>query len=629
MHLSRDDKEKREDLVADRVLAGFTFSYLRKYKKLISIAILLIVIGTVISLIPLLLIEKVFDEDLANDDRSGLLTSMLVMVIAYILTWVIQFIRIVIIAKVGQSSVYQLRNDMFNKLQNQSQEYFDRSQSGKINSRMTNDVDTISEFLGSGIVEVIASGFELIGIVALMLYLDIKLSLISFLIIPFLLLLSWFFRGPVRRVATKTRVTIAKVTSNLSENISGAKESKTFGREKENQRQFDQVNKENYQASMKAQTLFALIFPFISIIAAVGIMAVLWFAGYQAAVVGDTKYSVGLITAFMLLIQRFFRPIFTLSMFYSVFQSALASMERIYLFMNEPIKVEDSKDAKEIKIINGDIAFDKVNFSYDKKVPIFEDLSLGVQGKKSIALVGHTGAGKTTFIRMIMRFYDVDQGEIFIDGQNIKDVSLSSLRKIIGFVPQEPVLFNGTILDNIKYGNPEVLIDEVYDACRLVGIHDFIMDLPEQYETIVRERGKRLSMGQRQLISFTRALIVNPSVLILDEATSSLDPIAEIRIQQALEKLLVDRTSIIIAHRLSTIRKADRIIVLENGKIIQDGTHKELVFTKGKYQELYLNQFIYKKDGGETEDPGDTKHEMMKKHKKMMKIKKTHPMHGD
>ncbi|MCH8908910.1 MAG: ABC transporter ATP-binding protein [Candidatus Heimdallarchaeota archaeon] len=510
-------------------------------------------------------------------------------------SWLISLVNNFVIGKLGQSTIFDLRNEMFAKLMNQSRSYFDKNQSGQINSRMTNDVETLSGFLGGSISSIIFAVLQLFGILFVMLYLDITLSLISFLLIPLLLGVTLILRGPIRRIAQSRRKTIADVTSNIAENISGAKESKVFARERENIKEFERVNRENYKISMKSVSLFALIQPAVSIIAAIGTMLILAYAGYQAAALGNGKYTPGLIAAFMAYLARFFFPIFTLSMFYNTWQAAVASLERIYIFLNEPVDITDEQHAKDLPIKRGEVSFENVDFSYKEEIPIFKKLNLEIESGTMVAIVGTTGAGKSTLIKLLMRFYDITAGKLLIDGQEIKSYTIKSLRSSMGLVPQEPILYDDTILENIRFGSPDKSVEDVIEVAKLVGIHDFVQDLTDGYQTRVSEGGKRLSMGQRQLIAFARAILPDPKLLILDEATSSLDPISEIRVQNALEQVLKGRTSIVIAHRLSTIRKADKIIVLEAGKVIQSGLHKELVVKSGKYQDLYLKQFFTEK----------------------------------
>jgi ABC-type multidrug transport system fused ATPase/permease subunit len=588
--LSREE-EKREYLVSDRDLVDFTLRYLKPYRALVLASLAFIIVSSLLNLIPELVIRKIIDQDIVTGDAIGLRQSVLLMVTIYILSWIFSFGFTYSTSKLGQTTILDLRMDMYEHMLHQSQSYFDKNQSGKINSKLTNDLETLSGFLGSGLVDIMATVVQIVGIVVIMLALNVTLALISFSIIPLLVLLTFFIRGPVRHASRRTRKTIAKVTDNLSENISGAKTTKTFARETSNKREFSKINRENYEASMTATKLFAIIFPMVGVISALGTALILGYAGYQTAVVGNNIYSVGLVATFMAYLTRFFRPIFRISMFYSTFQSALASLERVYTFLDEEISITDQEDAQHLQLNGGKIEFDHVRFAYSDEIVVFEDLDVTVQPGSVTALVGETGAGKSTFIKMIPRFYDVNSGSIRIDDQDISSLSLSSLRAQIGVVPQTTHLFNTSILENIRYGTPDATEAQVQEVSQLVGLHDYINSLPDGYRTVVREEANRLSQGQKQLVSFARALLKDPPILILDEATSSLDVISEIRVQEALEKVIEGRTVIAIAHRLSTIRNADRILVIENGVIVQDGTHKELVKISGKYQDLYLKQF--------------------------------------
>ncbi|MDH5647843.1 MAG: ABC transporter ATP-binding protein/permease, partial [Candidatus Heimdallarchaeota archaeon] len=521
---------ERLKVVSDKNLFLFAIRYMRNYRLLVTLSILFVIIGTILNLIPELLIRKIIDIDIKNKDIEGLLLSVLLMVLIYIISWLINFLDSFTTTKIGQSTIKDLRNDMFIKMVNQSQSFYDKEQSGSINSKMTNDLNTLAGFFSSGLVDIITSFLQLIGIFTIMLILDTALSIISMLVVPLLLAVTFGLKGPIRKISQIRRKTIAKVTTNLAENISGVKESKNFAREKVNQKEFEKVNKENFDAAIKATSLFALLFPLIGIITALGTAAVLYYSGYQASVENNPKYTVGLIATFMAYLVRFFGPVFTISSFYSVYQSALASLERVYLFMNEDIIIANQEVTTEFKNVNAELLIKNVYFSYNENIPIFEDLSLNIPGKSTVALVGHTGAGKSSIIKLIARFYDINSGSITIDGINIQNTSLTELRESIGIVPQKPILFNTSIRDNIKYGKLSATDDEIIEICKLLGLHEFIMTLPENYDTVVSEGGKRLSQGQRQLVTFARALIKNPPIIILDEATSSLDPISEIRI---------------------------------------------------------------------------------------------------
>ncbi|MCE7734557.1 MAG: ABC transporter ATP-binding protein [Candidatus Heimdallarchaeota archaeon] len=586
----QSDREKREKKISDKDLLRFALSYIKPHKRGVTISIILVIISSFIGLLPELMIKQIIDENIPNNDKQGLLTSVSLMILIYLASWGIGFIYAYFIVKIGQTTIFTLRNDMYTKLLNQSQKYYDNNQSGRINSKLTNDVDTLSSFLSSSLVNLVASIFQLSGILLIMFYFDITLSLISLAVVPLLFLLAYFIRVPIRNISMKRRKTISDVTTNLAENISGAQVSKSFAREKVNLQEFTAANKENYEASVQATSLFAIITPAIGLISALGAMLILGYAGYQNAVIGSNQYSPGTIAVFMAYLTRFFGPIITLSMFYSVFQSALASLERVYVFLHEGVTVEEIEKAEKMKIVNGSIRFRDVDFSYKEDLPIFRSFNVTIEGGKTLALVGTTGAGKSSFAKLISRVYNIQNGSIEIDNQDISKLTLNSLRNTIGLVPQEPRLFNTTILENLRYGNSEISQIDLKQKMSEIGFDEIIKSLPEGYDTIVNEGGKRLSRGQRQLIAFGRALIKDPDILILDEATSNLDPIGELRIQKALKNILPNRTAIIIAHRLSTIRSADRIIVLENGEIIQDGDHQTLVFEKGKYQEMYLKQ---------------------------------------
>ncbi|HDJ89962.1 MAG TPA: ABC transporter ATP-binding protein, partial [Thermoprotei archaeon] len=411
--------------------------------------------------------------------------------------------------------------------------------------------------------------------------------LISLTIIPIIALTSYLFSRWTRKAYKKTREKIAKVTTSLEQTVSGAKVSQAFvTRKKIDIKRFEQTNREYFQASMEANKLFSSFSPVINLIRAGGIALLLWYGGMM--VLGG-RLSIGTLIAFYGYTERFFGPIISLTMFYNTIQSALAASERIYEFLHEDIE-KDRPNAIKLKSIKGKIEYRHVYFSYDSETPLFRDLNLSIRPGETIAIVGPTGAGKTSLIKLLLRFHEIDDGAILLDNVDIRNIKLRSLRSHIGLVLQEDYLFRGTVLENIRIGDPNANIERVKKVVKELGIKEFIESLPNGYNTIVLEGGKNLSAGQRQLIAFARALLSNPKILILDEATSSVDPYTEKLIQNALEKLIQDKTCIIIAHRLSTVRLADRIVVLSDGRVVEEGSHEELLKKNGLYAKLYYEQ---------------------------------------
>jgi len=480
-----------------------------------------------------------------------------------------------------------LRLDMFRNLQKLSMSFYDKRHVGRIMSRVTNDVETLNEFLTSGVEAAIGDVFILVGIVTVMFFLNIRLALVSLAVIPVLLIGTILLGGRVREAYRVTRKKISGVTANLAESISGMRVVQSFSREMANAQQFDRVNVENLEANIQAAKVSALFFPLVDVLGSLGTCLVLWFGGSD--VMGGSL-SVGVLVAFMAYVTRFFMPIREISMLYNNVQSALAATERITEIVDAKPEVKEADDAVPMPKIKGHIKFNDVSFGYEPSNYVLKDINLEIRENERVALVGPTGAGKTSLANLVARFYDAQEGTITVDGYDIRNVSLKSLRSQMGVVLQDSFLFTGSIRENIAYGRPDASEEEIVDAAKAVGAHDFIMNFAQGYDTDVGERGIRLSMGQRQLISFARALLADPRILILDEATSSVDAYTELLIQNAMRRLLEKRTTLIIAHRLSTVRSAGRIVVVDGGRIVDTGTHEELMKRKGLYRKLYEMQ---------------------------------------
>jgi ABC-type multidrug transport system fused ATPase/permease subunit len=523
---------------------------------------------------------------------SVISNSILIMGGMYLLFIAINFIlilvRTVFFAKLGQKMIYRIRNDLFTKLQYLSFDYFTETESGRTISKLTNDVDSLGELLTTGIIDIFADFISLIWILALMFILDVKMTLLSFTVIPILIIIAFFFQKRVRAAYRRTRVAIAQVTANLQETISGVKVTKALSREEKNISNFKNLNKENYSANVQAAGVSSLFMPIIQLIAALGSTIVIIFGGYSVISLGTLTY--GKLYAFLEYSNRFFMPVISLFTFYTVIQSGFASAERIFEILDEEPSVKNAEEPLFPEKIKGHIELDSVDFRYQPEVPVLKEINLTIDSGKSIALVGQTGAGKTTITKLLSRYYDVTGGQLRVDGVDIKNIDLETLRKNIAVVPQDVYLFSGSIMDNLKYGRKDATDDEVFDVCLILGLHDYILQLSEGYDTDVKEGGSRLSLGQRQLISLARAVIANPSILILDECSSSVDPITESLIQKGINFILRGRTSIIIAHRLSTIKTASQIVVIDNGEIVEVGAHEDLMKKKGKYHDLYQTQ---------------------------------------
>jgi ATP-binding cassette subfamily B protein len=483
-----------------------------------------------------------------------------------------------------------MRQDIFKHFQRLSLGFYAKREVGSLVSRATNDIDKVTELITSGVANVIADILTLLGIIVIMLNMNWWLSLITFSVIPLMLIFLYIWGRRVRTVYRETRKTIASVSAKMEESVSGMKEIQSFSREGQTRQEFRQVNESNMQANVQAGQVMSAFWPAVSIFTAIGNFLVLWFGGNAVL---DGTLSVGILFGFMSYLGRFFWPIQDLSGFWNSVQSALAAAERVFDIMDTPSGITDSENAKEVPRIEGRIIYENLSFRYEEETPVLIDINLEIMPNTTVALVGPTGVGKTTMINLLYRFYDPRKGSIKVDNQNLKDVKLDSLRKQMAVVLQDNFLFSGSIMENIRYGNLDASDEEIIEVAQTVGAHEFIMKLPEGYETDVRERGGRLSVGQRQLISLSRALLADPRILIMDEATSSIDAYTELIIQKALERVFRNRTSIIIAHRLSTVRNSDMIVVLHEGGIAEKGTHDELIELDGMYKNLYEMQFKY------------------------------------
>jgi ABC-type multidrug transport system fused ATPase/permease subunit len=561
------------------------FMYILKYKRRMVIMIGAVLSTTALNLVPPLLYGAALDSYIPHQAAWELTLVTLGFVAVGIATFASQYVQNYVLEWLFGKMEYDIRADIFDHLQVLSLRYYAEEEVGSIVSRATNDVDKISDLVSSGIITGFADMLTLIGIVAIMFSLDSGLSLISFSMIPLMLFWMMVWGKRVRRVYRETR---ASVSAQMEESVSGIKEIQSFSKEDDTRKQFEHINETNMAANVEAGRVMSAFFPAVTFFTSMGQALVLWFGG-TAVIRG--ALTVGTLFVFMSYITRFFQPIQDLSNIWNSIQSALAAAERVFNVMDSPIEVGEAPNAFNLGRIDGKIVYDNLSFGYKKEQPVLRDINLTVEPNTKVAFVGPTGVGKTTMISLLYRFYDPTDGRIIVDGHDIKDVKIDSLRKQLGIVLQDPFLFSGTIMDNIRYSRPDATDNEVIEVSKAIGAHDFISRLPEGYETDVRERGSRLSVGQRQLVSLARALLADPRILIMDEATSSIDAYTELLIQNAMNRTLKGRTAIIIAHRLSTVRNADMIVVLEEGRIIEMGKHDELMRNGGLYMKLYDLQF--------------------------------------
>jgi ATP-binding cassette subfamily B protein/subfamily B ATP-binding cassette protein MsbA len=561
---------------------------LRPYSRQLVLAFVLVVLGAGAQAGGPWLIGRAIDRFIFGGDPVGLAWTMLLLLGVYVVGTFASRGQLRQVGRVGQSILASLRERIFERLLRLPLGYFDRHPLGDLMSRVTNDVDTLNQLLSQGLTQLLGSFFSLIGIVVAMLVLDWRLALVCFTIIPVMLLVNVYFARRARRAFRTTRETVGSVTAGLQEEIVGIREAQAFNRTEENIERFRERNAANRAANVQAVAITSAFAPTIDVLSTLATAVVIGYGGYL--VVSGTL-TVGLLTAFLIYVQQFFRPIQLASQVYTQAQAALAGSERIYNILDEPPEPPDPPGTLELGSMKGRIEFENVTFAYEPGRPVLSDVDFTIEPGQTVALVGPTGAGKTTIANLIPRFYDVSAGAVRVDGHDVREVKRRSLREKIATVLQEPFLFSGTIAENIGYGKTDATRKEIEAAARAVSAHDFIAALPDGYDTRLGEGGGTLSQGQRQLVSFARAVLADPRILILDEATSNVDTRTEALIQEALSTLLQGRTSVVIAHRLSTIRNADLILVIEAGRIAERGTHTSLLAAGGLYADLYRRQF--------------------------------------
>lgn len=567
-------------------------SYISPYRKDMVITILLMLTSSALGMLVPLFFMKIIDDFIPDKNIAGIVGVCFLLLLINIINMINLRLKVNITAKLGQNIIHQIRSDIFTHLQELPFSYYDDRPHGKIQVRVVNYVNSLSDLLSNGIVNTITDLFSLFFIVGFMLSIDVRLTGICMIGLPVLMALIFFIKTK-QRVAWQIQSNkSSNLNAYIAESINGIRVTQSFVRERENIQIFNNLSK-GYSASwMNAVRYNFMLWPAIDNIstlttAAIYILGVSWITNGVAGI------TTGVLIAFTSYIGRFWAPINTLASFYNSLLTAMSYLERIFETIDEEVTVKDNEGATEMPPIVGDVEFRDVTFSYEDGVPILNGVSFHVKPGETYAIVGPTGAGKSTIINLISRFYNLDSGELLIDGIDINSVTIKSLRKQMGVMLQDSFIFSGTIMDNIRYGNMEATNEEVVAAAKTVCAHDFIMGLENGYETEVNERGSRLSAGQRQLISFARALLADPKILILDEATSSIDTETEILLQEGLAKLLAGRTSFIIAHRLSTIKNSDKIMYVDGGQIVELGNHEELMDLKGKYYDLYMSQYDF------------------------------------
>jgi ATP-binding cassette subfamily B protein len=599
IHYRHDIEQARAPFNWSLTKRMLTYLVRRKTTLLAGTGLSLIV--AVASLAQPIIVMEAIRQGIGSGDVSVLASLGITYVLVTAVANVAMGLSIWMLSVAGQEVLYTLRTDLFRKLQSLSLNYYDRTNSGSIISRMSSDVNALNDILTEGLVSTVTDFILIIGIFIAMFMQSWQLGLVTVLVVLILLPAGALFRVKAARAYRQVRALMSETNANLAESIIGMKTTQAFTREEENARLFGTVTERTLQANKRSRLIGVTIIPAVDILLALSVALVLFIGGRMGGMDGAQRLEiVAVVTLFLLYLQRLFQPVQELGARFDLLQAAMAAAERIFGVLDTPVKVKDRPGAELLAPIRGRVRFDNVRFEYLPNQPILHGISFDLDPGKTLALVGATGAGKTTIINLMYRFYDVTGGSITIDGTDVRTVTQKSLRSQMGLVLQDPFLFKGTIRDNIAYARPEATQADIEKAAKIVHLHEAVMGMDFGYDTAVEERGSRLSMGQRQLVSFARALLVDPKLLVLDEATSSVDTQTEALVQDALTRLMENRTSIVIAHRLSTVRDADEILVLELGHIIERGTHETLVTAGGHYQRLNeLGLYLSDQDLGE------------------------------
>lgn len=573
----------------DRRVALRLLAYLSPHWQRMGAALVLMLAGSGLSLIAPLLIKRAIDVDIPRSDLPGLWRTAGLLLLVFVGYFAVSTLQQSLMAWVGQRVLTTLRGQLFRHLQALHLGYHDTHIVGVTISRVISDVSVINDLLSQGLVTLVGDSVVLIGIVAVMVSMSPRLALLAFAVLPLMVLATWLFTRRAQAAFRDTRARVAAVIGDLAEDITGMRVIQAFAQEGASEERFDRVNVASRDAHIGAMTLSFVFLPAVEFLGMLATAIVLWFGGRAVAA---QELTLGVVVAFLAYVSRFFQPIQELSQLYTTMQSAMAGGERVLELLDAEPEVRDAPDALPMPPIEGHVVLRHVTFAYQEGEPVLHDISLTVSAGQTLALIGPTGAGKTSIANLVARLYDVAEGAVLIDGIDVRSVTQASLRRQFGLAPQDPIMFSGTIADNVRFGRPEATDEEVEAACRMANAHPFIARLPAGYDTEVFEGGINLSAGERQLISIARAVLSQPRILILDEATSSVDTVTEVLIQEALERLLAARTAFVIAHRLSTIRRADLICVVDRGRIAERGTHDELLALGGLYRDLYERQFL-------------------------------------
>ncbi|GBD89436.1 putative ABC transporter ATP-binding protein [bacterium BMS3Abin04] len=572
----------------DSKLMKRLLKYVKPYKKYLVFAILMNVVVAGLGPLRPVLIKIAVDKSIAHKDLHSLTIITVILFSTLVLQAIIQYVLTYFTQLMGQKIIFDLRVEVFSHVQKLALKFFDKTPIGRIVTRVTNDIEALNELFASGIVMVFSDVFIIVWIFIFMFSMSFDLALITIAVLPILIYATFLFRKKVRDIYRDVRFYLARLNSYMQEHITGISIIQLFNKQKSEISNFEKINADHKKANIDSIFYYAVFFPTVEILSSLAIALIIWYGGGKII---QGSITIGVLFAFIQFTEMFFRPIRDLSEKYNIMQTAMASSERIFKLLDNETIISNPSEPKKLDKLRGEIEFRNVSFAYNSGEYVLKNVSFKMEPGQSIAIVGATGAGKTSIINLLSRFYEIQEGSILIDGVDIKDISKQDLRKIMSVVLQDVYLFSGSIKTNISLNSNDITEEEIREAALVVGADKFIMEMPQQYNEEVKEKGATLSVGQKQLISFSRALANDPQILILDEATSSIDTKTEILIQDAIKKLLMGRTSIIIAHRLSTIQSADKIIVMHKGEIREIGTHQELLAKRGIYYKLYQLQY--------------------------------------
>ncbi len=582
------EEDKVSGKIYDRKLFARLIKYGKPYWPLILLAVAMIIIAAGLETLGPYLTRLAVDDHIVTGDTDGLITIIIIYISVLFGNFLIKYMQIILTQYVGQKIIYDLRSEIFTHLQYLHQQYFDKNPVGRLMTRVTSDIEALNQMFTQGLVMIFGDIFLILGIVIMMVSVQPELALWTFSVIPFLFLASFVFRKKVRSAFGEIRLFLAQINSFLQERISGMSIVQLFNREKKDYDDFREVNWSHTDAFIRTIFYYALFYPVVELISATALAIIIFRGGW---LIQSEAVTLGILIAFIQYARMFFRPISDLSEKYNILQGAFASSERIFKLLDTKPAISTPENSHGQDKITGNIKFEDVSFGYNPEELVLKNVNLTIPAGKRYALVGHTGSGKTTMLRLIGRFYDINEGRITVDDVDVRQWALHLLRKHMAIVLQDVFLFSGNILENIRLGRKDISEEQVMAAAKMVNAHNFIMKMPDGYRSQVKERGSNLSVGQRQLLSLARALVVDPDVLLLDEATANIDSESEALIQQALEVVLKDRTAIVIAHRLSTIQRVDQIVVMHKGIIREQGTHQELLKKRGFYYKLYQLQY--------------------------------------